>query len=134
MCSTCVHDTYKIKNIHRFIYIYVHTHANTYTHTMYVYAYNVCVRILCLRVYMTCRYTGRDWYEQSKCLSATSAPHSRHRNMLSLCICIKTHLHRGKRRWTCNVCAHSIYARLHPSVCMFMPAYPCMHISNTTST
>ena len=94
----------------------------------------VCVRIPCMRVYMTCRYTGRDWYEQSKCLSATSAPHSRHRNMLSLCICIKTRLHREKRRWTCNVCAHSIYACLHPSVCMFMPAYPCMHISNTTST
>ena len=129
MCSTCVHVIHTRSNT----YIDSYTYTSIHTHT-HIRTYYACVRILCLRVYMTCRYTGRDWYEQSKCLSATSAPHSRHRNMLSLCICIKTHLHREKRRWTCNMCAHSIYARLHPSVCMFMPVYPCMHISNTTST
>ena len=81
-----------------------------------------------MRVYMTCRYTGRDWYEQSKCLSATSAPHSRHRNMLSLCICIKTHLHRAKRRWTCNMCVCTAYMLVYIPLC----ACSCLHIPACT--
>ena len=81
-----------------------------------------------MRVYMTCRYTGRDWYEQSKCLSATSAPHSRHRNMLSLCTCKQKHTCTEKREKGHAICVRTAYMRVY--IPLF--ACSCLHIPACT--